>query len=502
MLYECILFSLVNGYFFMGLLNFFKSSLLLLTTSLVLSTEVEAGKDKLLGPSSNADEKGLTKTFLPIKSDPASSSDNVGVNRSSSTASTSAQSMGQPQGIPVTSLSSSSAVQERSVTNTKKRSSDDSGTASAKKPHTSASLLPIQTHAHSSTSTTSTTLLQSVPPTDPVVLRDLVFSTDSARFERVVGNENHIGLFVRMIDASQKSLDVVCWKLGSIPPTISNSLQRAASRGVKVNLNYLSLNASEWQTTDKIMGSYPFPHTWKERKTHTKCVVVDGDKQVIIGSFNFIDVNPAFQNVSLNDDENASIHISADPWLIRQIFSRIDSDITAYDDGQSPLIPVSLRVILPELSRFELMTNLEQHENFYHWAVGKAKREIIIYSPFITPGNALKRLKEIENNASDDVDVYIYIKDDYVDEENIEKELSQCPGLGGRNILKKGSFHRKTLIIDPRGEYPILCEGSFNWLSASTDISNPNAVQETSVVFSGPIARHLLTDSERRNSNF
>lgn len=308
-----------------------------------------------------------------------------------------------------------------------------------------------------------------------------------AKFDRIIGNEEHIEELVSLIASSKRKLEIFSWTLGYLDDEVFDALREASDRGVQI---ILTVQDVKRESTLECLEEADIQINCG-RQTHTKFLISD-DRTAMIGSYNFLGAGA--EDEEIEGVGESSFRISGSAELVKRIRGRIYRDMICYEKGESSLLtPLYINLSLD--SNFYLLTNLLHHEEFFKSMGQIAKQRIIIYSPFINYRNAVRRLQILQGKIDPNVKLLIYVQPKHA--QNLEWALKKCSKLKGRTTIKESSFHRKSLIIDPESsENCHFCDGSFNWLCAATDIDNETSNQETSVVLSGHIARDHLQDDE------
>lgn len=182
---------------------------------------------------------------------------------------------------------------------------------------------------------------------------------------------------------------------------------------------------------------------------------------------------------------------------------RLDNSFLFGDDG-----------IYTELKKLSIdrIDSLRKHDLILNKSILKARRELIIFSPFISIKAILPHLVEEEGKKSVHIDILseinksiktgkriIIVTDqsyDYNKKTNSLKSYSQK----GREALEKAgailiekNVHNKTICIDDK----ILIEGSFNWLSAARDKNAKNHKENASFVVQGEEVKDWIDDIKR-----
>ncbi|MFA8436930.1 MAG: AAA domain-containing protein [Marinifilaceae bacterium] len=139
---------------------------------------------------------------------------------------------------------------------------------------------------------------------------------------------------------------------------------------------------------------------------------------------------------------------------------------------------------------------LEKHRGCIVAAFLRAKKRIIIVSPFISIHaiNADEVIPRIQKAVAENIEVKIY-SDAYLDCPGNHLKKSSKDGrealqkAGAELILLKG-IHNKAIAVDEE----ILVEGSFNWLSAVRDTNHPHYRYEVSQLRKGKEAKIQIAE--------
>ena len=143
------------------------------------------------------------------------------------------------------------------------------------------------------------------------------------------------------------------------------------------------------------------------------------------------------------------------------------------------------------------LNTLKMHRKALKRAFERAKKRLIIVSPFIS----IKALKadhisnEIKRARQRDVDILVFT-DKFLNRENnilrqsAKEGMDLIKGSGAKLKIKEG-IHNKALIVDRE----VLVEGSFNWLSAVRNPNSSYARLETSIVVKKPHAPKMIREA-------
>jgi hypothetical protein len=145
------------------------------------------------------------------------------------------------------------------------------------------------------------------------------------------------------------------------------------------------------------------------------------------------------------------------------------------------------------------INKLDEHINILRKAFETAQSELIIVSPFISihaiENDSVAEQVKVAIGRGVKITVFTDSKLDF-----IKGKLKETSQRGRDALMKSGvvlkivdGVHNKTLIVDDT----MLVEGSFNWLSAVRDQTNPFFRVETSIVLRGEEARNNIVTAKK-----
>ena len=313
------------------------------------------------------------------------------------------------------------------------------------------------------------------------------YSDSQCDVEYIRGLDEHLDLLEDLIHSARVKLEVFSKTLNFLPDNIFNALKDARRRNVNIILTVQDVKSEVAYNSLEYIGV----QINEDRKTHTKFVFVD-DKVSVIGSFNFLDYNQDKEEYFGICDCSLKISDLDNSGFAKQIRGKIYQNMILIESNKD--LPIYLLRKQLGNSSITLLPNSFQHEDFLKYMLRAAKKRVTIYSPFITSRNAEKRLKLIADEIHQGVKLVLHINPQ--NRKLLEWILTKTPKLKHMTEIKESIFHRKTLFVDPNMDDAYLCEGSFNWLSATQDKGSEYYKQETSVVLSGPIARDFIREED------
>jgi hypothetical protein len=162
-------------------------------------------------------------------------------------------------------------------------------------------------------------------------------------------------------------------------------------------------------------------------------------------------------------------------------------------------------IVYSESNNYKItrIDTLKSHRSCLKKVFSVAKKEVIVFSPFISI-NAIQKdeiEKHIIASVHNDVKVSV-ITDKTFDLDEQTRQLKPYSAKGrkalenaGADLIIENSIHNKTICVDDS----ILIEGSFNWLSATRDHNSPYHKNNASVIIQGGKVKEEI---ERIKTNF
>lgn len=317
-------------------------------------------------------------------------------------------------------------------------------------------------------------------------------SSQDASVQIIKGHDKHRDLLVDMINSAKEEILISSKSITYQPQEIFTALKNAINRRVKI---FIYADNSEKSRCNDYFYDFAkrndIPLYFLN--IHAKFLIVDGKSsngRVVIGSHNWLSESDDFEGA--NGDSSFLI---SDPNAVKSLRGKTWQTVIKYNDLLSTLLTPNdpnymqkVTSIQEDIKRinpaefsigdrdFKYLTTLQHHEGVLKQFAAEAKKRMVIYSPFFQELSAKKRLQEIFSTLKPEVKLTLCVN---------EKDSIRLSSLLRRNrwidrvtIKAKNDFHSKTLKIDGR----IRVEGSFNWLSASTDDNSDHHNMETSLV--------------------
>ncbi|MBP6951209.1 MAG: hypothetical protein KBD36_03910 [Alphaproteobacteria bacterium] len=332
--------------------------------------------------------------------------------------------------------------------------------------------------------------LEDERPLDPTPLyaRRLVSDADHTEFLKQTLNTATKEVMISSYTVSPKRL---------LEEEIGQAILDAAARGVKVYIYYE--NRPWYSEEDYADLSMIAEHCaiFEPAINHSKCVIKDRSA-VAIGSYNWLsDSRENSSNASIVATGMLTSGLIHDIWQGLRFYQSIKyenvrgqqtflSDKDAFSTGEYQFAPGQFLYTL---------RTPEAHGILLDEALEKAKTRVLLFSPFI-------RLEKLQSTLTSPLLHNLQ-------QRGVHLQLITLPSpcrtpeeqRGIFSLLNKlhttypnfsyntqPDFHAKTLLADD----DLICEGSFNWLSAVSAIDHGANNFEMSVSVRGDIAHHMI----------
>jgi hypothetical protein len=282
---------------------------------------------------------------------------------------------------------------------------------------------------------------------------------------------------------------------------LGRAIINAAKRGIGVYVYYENrpwYSEEDYEDLEEVASHCA---KFEENANHSKCVIKD--KEVVaIGSHNWLsDTREGSSNGTMVVTGNLAFGLIEDVWQGIRFYQSLEygngrgvrkflNDKDAFSTGEYQFSPGQFL--------YSLRTP-EAHGIFFNEMLQKAEARILIFSPFIR----LQKLKEtftfilLKKLEERGIMIKLITLPSPCDRVQWEQEEiftyldSLCVKHKNFSYLKHANFHAKTLIVDN-----VICEGSFNWLSAVTQINHGANNCEISVALKGDNAQELIQSFE------
>ena len=327
------------------------------------------------------------------------------------------------------------------------------------------------------------------------------------RASRLVSEEEHTTFLKHALATATRSVmistyDVAPQKLFG-EENLAQSIVDAAARGVAIYIYYEHRPWYEKEDFKRFEDVASLCTRFEENANHSKCVIKDNEL-IAIGSYNWL-------SRSREESHNATIIITGS--VVPKISKKIWEGVRFYqsleyenEEGMQKFLQKE-SVFSPEFIEFSsgqflyTLSTPEAHTEFLQDALHKARSRMLVFSPFVR----LHKLQQIftERNLHtlerNHVQMTLITLPSPCDSREEREEIfTVLRTLQERyenfSYLTYPNFHAKTLIVDQ-----MICEGSYNWLSAVKHIYHDANNFEMSVALRGAVAESLLQTFETTN---
>ena len=313
--------------------------------------------------------------------------------------------------------------------------------------------------------------------------------------------QDHIDFLRQSLMEAKDSVMISTYSVSTIlfNEGIDGAIKEARSRGVRIYIYYKNLKVLEHDP--RLQEMLKHCDKFEQNDNHTKCVVQDKTR-VAIGSFNWLsEINQTTVNRSLVVSGDLAYGVSNTFWQSMRFYQNIEHNNRK---GIQRFVkkPHAFSTLAYQISPDELLYVLrtpEAHMDFVNNEVfGEAEKTIVLTSPFMRLDKlkqilSQSRIQDLEKRR---VRTHLFTLDNPCNHTPLEgdqifrylEDMSQRYPHFSYSTHK--DLHAKTIVVDN----DLLCEGSFNLLSAvdSTDHNANNF--EGSLALRGPIAAPFIAD--------
>ncbi|MBX9786491.1 MAG: hypothetical protein K2Y08_04035 [Alphaproteobacteria bacterium] len=318
---------------------------------------------------------------------------------------------------------------------------------------------------------------------------------------RLTSDQEHTDFLKHALNSAANSIMISSYTVAPrrlFEDGIADAIINAAERGVKVYIYYERRPYCSQKNYKYLSRLQNCCERFEEIFNHSKCVLRDKDL-VAIGSYNWLsDSSVGSSNFSLVLSGGLALGLNNDVWQGIQFYQSLKheneqglrkflKDSDAFSTGAYQFNPGQF---------FYTLRTPEAHGILLGEVFEKAQRNVVLFSPFIR----LEKLKQTLNGSllQDLENKKVYTKlvslpfpcdRTPAEESKISSYLEELQRTYPHfSYVTQPDLHAKTLIADD----DLLCEGSFNWLSAVTEIDHDANNFEMSVAIRGDIARELI----------
>lgn len=314
---------------------------------------------------------------------------------------------------------------------------------------------------------------------------------------RLVSDADHTTFLKDVLKTATHEVMISSYTV-SLKRLLSDAIITAARRGVKVYVYYENrpwYEGKDYQDFSRITSCC---ERFEDNANHSKCVTKDKDL-VAIGSYNWLsDAREGATNASIVASGLLTLGLINDVWKGIHFYQSLKydnirgmqnflSDRDAFSTGAYQFAPGQFLYTL---------RTPEAHGLLLEEVFEKAKERILLFSPFI-------RFKKLQATFTPELLHTLQHKGVHITLLMLPSPCDRAPGEQTKvfallNELRKfhsnfsyrtqENLHAKTLLAD----HDLICEGSFNWLSAVTELDHEANNFEMSVAVRGEIAKELI----------
>lgn len=318
--------------------------------------------------------------------------------------------------------------------------------------------------------------------------------------KHLASHQDHTNFLIQALSQARESVMISSYSISPVRlfgESIDEAIIDASSRGVNVYIYYQNLpwlSKDDYRRLQKLIG---YCARFEENENHAKCVAQDKTK-VAIGSYNWL---------SETDERSLNRSWVVSGLLARGLIDDVWQGIRFYESLKHDNVR-GIRNFLEDRDAFstgayqfhpsEFLYTLrtpEAHRLLFEDEVLSAQREIVISSPFIRLDKLKQtlsesRLKQLERK---EVRTHLFTLFNPCTRAPMEKDAifdyldSVTRKYPHFSYSRHGNLHAKTIIADD-----LLCEGSFNLLSAVSDIDHSANNFEMSVAIRGDTAAPFI----------
>lgn len=315
-----------------------------------------------------------------------------------------------------------------------------------------------------------------------------------AHLSRLSSNEEHIDLLKKVFRDTSNFIAIATYGISiDILNDLRDDILRLSSRGAGIHI-YNSDNKPASQDVLAFMSKYNIRYL--QLNSHVKFLFSD-NRITAVGSYNWLSSAPCRYKDAVNgtivsqDNDFCSAFGSQVLVFMRQYIYRKEKNkhlLNLYDGLGSANIPISYPIGFD--NKITYLPTLDAHRDFIAASLRLARSSIYISCPFINSiSGFLEDLSAINLKKTADRGVKITIMCQYSDVNAFHRSyrslLKTHPNI---ELLPINQLHQKTIVIDST----LICEGSFNWTSASRNEAGIFHNNELSLVCEGPHAQPLI----------
>lgn len=315
--------------------------------------------------------------------------------------------------------------------------------------------------------------------------------------KRLSSPADHVSLLKKAFQVARKKILITSYDISHqalLRLDFYSDLRDVLSRGVKVYIYYNDQKGADQEallSLRRLSGVL-----CDEAFTHSKFLCVD-DQWVSIGSFNWLSSYVAESEEEATEGSIVSYDREVNKDLIQEIWRhlRFYRSLQFENIGaickfeKDPNNEATAVYPFSSGSEMEYIPTLEQHCGFLQEVFERAKKKIVICSPFLSMRQCSEDISPaiLRSISQRNISVFFVTSNRNLEYSRLGDYLDS---LHSETIYLIGhdNFHLKTLIIDDE----VIAEGSFNWLSATRNIDSDCHNHEATLLVRGKAALNLI----------
>lgn len=331
------------------------------------------------------------------------------------------------------------------------------------------------------------------------------------RTSRLVSDAEHTIFLKDALATATRSVMISSYDVSSQKlfgeENLARSIIDAEARGVAIYIYYEHRPWYGKEDFKRLENIESRCSRFEENANHSKCIIKDNET-IAIGSYNWL-------SRSRSESQNATIVLTGSivPKISKKVWEGVrfyqsleyenDEGVQKFLQKDSVFSPESIELRAGQF--LYTLSTPEAHTEFLQEALETAKARIILFSPFIRLQKLRQTFteKNLRTIARNNVQITLVTLPSPCDSREEQSEIFAKlqefkKNYGNFSYITYPNFHAKTLIVDQ-----MICEGSYNWLSAVNHIDHNANNFEMSVALRGGTADSLLqsfwtTDLGRR----
>lgn len=319
------------------------------------------------------------------------------------------------------------------------------------------------------------------------------------RTTRLVTDADHKNFLINTLNSAKKSVMISSYDVSPkifYNENIGKSIINAAERGVNIYIYFEHDSCYSTEDYKKLQNLQKICAKFETNCNHSKCVLKDDDT-VAIGSYNWLSCfNETSSNATIVTIGAIALELREDVWQGMRFYQSLEygntqgiSNFCLDEDVFQPKV-----YGLGDHGQIEILRTPEAHHVFINQLFNNALNNIVMFSPFVRLQNLQKNftpkmLSRLNNRKINTTLVMLPEPCKNPEEQgkifailNEMQRVYPCFAYKTQN-----DFHAKTLVSDN-----MICEGSFNWLSAVTETSHDANNYEVSIAIKGNFALESL----------